>query len=66
MFKFNFWFALQEYAYRNTEISKVVIFSGGDEIKTSKEDDMDKEDGSIVESEEEDLGESIELSEKDI
>ncbi|XP_071134177.1 SWI/SNF-related matrix-associated actin-dependent regulator of chromatin subfamily E member 1-like isoform X2 [Mytilus edulis] len=38
----------------------------GDEIKTSKEDDMDKEDGSIVESEEEDLGESIELSEKDI
>lgn len=27
---------------------------------------MDKEDGSIVESEEEDLGESIELSEKDI
>ncbi|XP_052088871.1 SWI/SNF-related matrix-associated actin-dependent regulator of chromatin subfamily E member 1-like isoform X2 [Mytilus californianus] len=38
----------------------------GDEIKASKEDDMDKEDGSIVESEEEDLGESIELSEKDI
>ncbi|CAC5404668.1 SMARCE1 [Mytilus coruscus] len=52
--------------HMNHRLCKTSGGNGGDEIKASKEDDMDKEDGSIVESEEEDLGESIELSEKDI
>ena len=52
--------------HMNHRLCKTSGGNDSEEIKTSKEEEMEKEDESLVESEEDERGEDIELSEKDI